>query len=401
MFRDGVKASGTITTWSRDGIDGSLGPRAWTDLDPRDIERIGRRLIDRDDPSHWLILGRALLFSPGAEDRATVAFDRARRLDPDVNEEIKAIRAARDARDAERAAHERAIEAEALRTDTPEANDWSDAPWPAMTPEQHRAARLTTRAAADEALASLGRSWSPIEFGDFLVYTDGDRASLVPLTRTLSRARETILHMLGTTPTSSAFWGHCVVMIIEDRATFELVEAELFRQLLPGNRHAICHFIGPQTYIIAHHDGDRQMLAWRLVRELTRACMHRHRTPRRPPAWLNEGLALHIAGSLVTPPVHKVNHRQVARDFITAGGDVRELFTLDYDHEAWPGPKGVAPAVGALVCERLIAERPNEFARWIIAMKHGETWETALVSTLGTTPAKLAAYVTAWYRVNE
>ncbi|MCA9296090.1 MAG: hypothetical protein KC983_06220, partial [Phycisphaerales bacterium] len=307
------------------------------------------------------------------------------------------------------------LEAEALRTTSPEAEAWTAAVWPKLTAEQERAAILTVRAESAARLEQFGLSWQPIDAGSFIIYTDMPREIAVRWTRSLERGLSTLYRALGIPSLTNLFWGKCIVYVFKDRDAFELVEAEAFQQLLPGSRHAICHFIGPQTYIVAHHDGDPQMFEWRLMRELTHAVMHRHHSPRRPPGWLNEGFALHIADALVTPAAHKVLHRELALTFIREGGDVNDVFELEYAHPKWPGPTtenvrsfaegadvaGLGPAVGALVCERLIGDAPDRFAAWIGAIKRGGSWDEAMSSTLGTSREKLAAYITAWYRVND
>ena len=188
---DGMKVDGTLTEWDSTGIDGTFGPRQWTELDARDVWTLYRKLMDLDAAVDWVALGRVLLLcsldQPAAAKNAERAFARARRLDPEVEdsiavarEEVAMIGAARDA-----AAEE--AEAEKLETGTPEARDWRSEPWPVLTQAEQNAAVLTMRADAAALLKRIDFDLAPVETEYFLFYSDLPRRESATWARDLDR----------------------------------------------------------------------------------------------------------------------------------------------------------------------------------------------------------------------
>ncbi|MEM7227764.1 MAG: hypothetical protein AAF432_03015 [Planctomycetota bacterium] len=401
-LRDEVVVRGDLTAWDEEGIDGTFGPRSWWELKTDDLWRIGIRVIDQDQPDHWLVLGRACLRTDDGEARAESAFRRALRLDPEITDRIDAIRAEIAEEEQTERDQQRRIDGAKLETASPESRDWPTAPWPALTVDERRTAALTVKAESEALLERFGHHWTPIQSGSFLIYTDVPRDVAAPWVRTIERALVRAHVTLGIPHSVDLFWGPCVIFVFTSRDDFEIVEADAFNQLLPGGQFAICHPVGPKVTVVAHHDGDAAMTQWRIAREICHAVMHRHHAPRRPPGWLNEGIALHVADQAIELPPHLNRHRDVALAYIREGGSVNDLFHLDYEHPRWPGPANVGPAVGALVVERIAAENPRGLASLIGRIKRRqEPWSELVPSSLGTTREQIATYIEAYYRVND
>ena len=83
QLADGVRVSGSLTSWDAEGFDGSFGRRLWVELTPDDVWRLHVAIMDPADTEHWINLGRVLLIMDGGQQAAERAFRRAMRIDPE------------------------------------------------------------------------------------------------------------------------------------------------------------------------------------------------------------------------------------------------------------------------------------------------------------------------------
>ena len=402
---DGVRVTGQLTQWDRDGIDGSFGPRMWTELQYEDLWRLARRLIDRDSPAHWIDLGRALLLTaidqPNAERRAEQAFRLALSLDPDAEAAILAVR------DEAAAARERrrqiaaAARAHLLVTRAPESVDWPPDPWPPLDPQQRRDALQTVRADAANALQRAGLLLQPVETDFFLCYSDAPRDDLAKWALQLDRLYALLANRFNIPPADNIFWGKTVVFVFTQRDRFVLVEAEAFNQLVPRFVTGLCHPVGPKVFINLHrhHDDDRFNDA--LTRAAVHAFLHRYRSPRRLPPWANEGIAAYYASVMHLNSFIDSARRDQALRYIRNAGDINAVLAYKYPDDAFPPPDAPARAVGSLLVELMIREQPDRFLAFVNAVKEGKNWPQALKDDFAASPSQLIRTFTHYHRVND
>ncbi|MHC4769400.1 MAG: hypothetical protein ACYTEI_11900, partial [Planctomycetota bacterium] len=143
---------------------------------------------------------------------------------------------------------------------------------------------------------------------------------------------------------------------------------------------------------------DGAVPARSIAHELVHGYMHRYRTPRRLPLWANEGLADFVAAQVTDSPVMD-ERRERALGFIRRGDDVAAL--LDRSYDDGPDPDAITAAVGTLLVELMIDQRPQAFGPWVDAVKYGKDWEQALAEDYGVPRAQLVETFVQFYRVND
>lgn len=396
---DGVQISGSLMSWDDNGFDGSFGPRFWEELQPRDAWRLYLSVMDQNDANQWVNLGRVLLLAPQGESWARRAFQRALDLDAAVEGAIDAARLT--AAEAQRLREQlrQTAEAQRLATSSPESGAWPPDHWPRLDPAEQQTALLTLKAEAREILQRAGRQCEPIETSHLLLYSDAAPIEAARWSMRLEAVYARMAAILGLDADDNVFWGKAVILMFESQDVFRLVEAESFGQLVSRKVLSICHPVGPKVFIVARQGAGADELAAALVCNMVHGFLHRHGTPHRPPAWANEGIAEAVATE-ITGSGSVAGLRNLGLRFIRSGGDVAGILDLTYD-EGWPGPANAGPAVGALLVELMINQRPDAFAAWIDAVKNGKDWQQALAEDFGVPRDQLLDTFVRYYRVND
>lgn len=404
-LRDGVQIRGELTAWSNEGFDGTFGRRRWKELRESDAWRLYRSLIDENDATNWVTLGRTMLElsldQPRAASRADVAFRTAMRLDPDQTGAISAAREAVEHLRRQRRAAEAAAAEARLRTEHPEAQEWSARPWPPLDDTERADAIRAMGTLAGTILNRAGLALEARETRFFLLYSDLDADETARWARELDVLYTRLAEQFELDTTENLFWGKAVVFIFADRDRFQLIEADSFGQLVNARTIALCHPIEEQVFINAYRAPDTDAFATALMRETVHGFMHRLRTPRRLPAWANEGLGGHFAAVLLGGSAVERERRERALEFIRGGGNVNAVLDLSFQDGSWPGRNAVGDAVGCLLVELMIRDRPEGFRRWVLAVKADKPWEQALIEDFGASRAALLDVFTQYYRVND
>jgi hypothetical protein len=129
--------------------------------------------------------------------------------------------------------------------------------------------------------------------------------------------------------------------------------------------------------------------------------MHRLVTPKRLPAWANEGYADFLASVIFRRTREDAERRALGLKYIREGGNVNALLDMTYDDDAWPGPGGVLYPIGALMIELMQRDKPKQFNAWVRAVKAGKDWEQALTEDFGVPRAQLVTTFVQYYMVND
>jgi hypothetical protein len=259
-LRDGITISGVMTAWDESGIDGTFGRRLWRDIRPRDIVRLHRHFIDRDDADDWIALGRRLLLvgldDPKSTTFAEQMFATALAKDTTCADRIDAARTLVEDERARRAAIAAKAEAERLRTMTPEAHPWPADPWPKLNPSERDSADKIMRADAAAMLKKAGMTLAPVESRYFLLYTDLSRREAATWIKELDLMYGRLAAQFLVEPGENVFWGKAVVFVFTERDRFQLVEAESFQHLPPEWESGVCHPVGPKVFLCLHRTPD-------------------------------------------------------------------------------------------------------------------------------------------------
>jgi hypothetical protein len=398
---DGVQVSGEWTLWDRAGIDGTFGRREWEELATDDIWRLYRRVMDPDVADQWIDLGRLLLIIPDGAARAERAFGRALRLSPENQEAIDAARAEAARVIEERKQRREEAAAHRLRTRTPESGVFGAAPWPTLSEREHEQALDAVKIEAAEILRSAGLSLIQLETPDFVVYSDLERLDAARWAVALDGIARRLKVMFGLGEIERVFWGKAVVFLFREQDRFALMEADAFGQLVPRKAMAICHPRGERVFISAYRVDDDEALLGALVHHTVHGFMHRYRSAMRLPPWANEGVAEYVAALTLPEASRTLERRRDALAFIRGGGDLAGLLAARYEDESWPERDEQAEAVGALLVELMITEKPRRFVAWVDAVKADTDWREALAGDFGTLPRQFLETALQYYRVND
>jgi hypothetical protein len=402
-LRDGVQITGTLTWWDGDELDGTFGRRRWTELRADDAWRIFRRVIDEEYAADWIALGRMALLHDGLERRAESAFAAAIALNEEsaadiarIRDEVAALREAHRADAAAAAEFSRA-------THSPEAADWPEDPWPQMADQEREAARLALFTDAESILDTAGVDIeSPVESEFFILYTDlarDEAANWAVLV--LDRWYREAGKALGLKEKENIFWGKAIVFIFAKQDDFRLVEAGTFNQLVALDQVSITHYQGPKVYINAWRSKDTVAFEAGLVRAMVRGMLHRFHSPRRLPAWANEGLPEYFAQQRVDESTYAEGNRPQALKLIRQGYPVARVLEMAYLDGTWPGAEREGEALGALIVEFLLKRDGPAFIEWLKAVKAGFDWKDALEQHFRTPVAAILEEFMRFFRAND
>jgi hypothetical protein len=416
---DGVKITGAATAWDAQGIDGGFGRRPWPALHPDDRWRVFRRVMDPRDAEHWLTLGGLMLEPPDATDapasrrRAEEAFREALKLDASLQPRIEQVRrdaAARRQPSSPDGSPDASPSPEPpLRSSSPEAGPWTAEAWPVLTPAEQDRATATLRAQTERMLldthAAGGAAIEAVETARFSLSGDLPRTQLAEWSwqlEELHQAMTAVLDRTNAMPGAAARTaGKIVVVALSDRARLDRLQRQQFRHVLAGGQRGIAQFRGIDAIVMVHVDGQLEAATDALLRYVSLALLHRHRSPARLPAWANEGLAAHLAGELLPGTRITRERLHAGRAFLREDGRIGPLMNISYDDAAWTAAEPTVTATGMLIVQLMLRERPDRFAAWIQAVKSGTAWEEALQKGFGSSREQLIRAATSYYQVND
>jgi len=400
-LKDGVRLTGTLTSWDDDGIDGSFGRRAWTELRTEDAWNLAIALMDRQRALDWVNLGRVMLVMPEGTERAESALRKAIALDPASSDAVAAARAWAQV-ELDRLEEARAqAEAAQLRTASPEAGPWAVEAWPALSAEERIAATQQIKLQSEDMLTRAGLSLTPVESDWFVLYSDAPRAEAAMWVIRLERAYRRLARLFEMHTSQNVFHGKAAIFVFKDHDRFRLVEAESFKQLVPHSAVGLAHYDGPTVFMCFHRHEDDDILLWNMIIELSHAFMHRFISPIRLPAWANEGVGEFVAAEELRETLLAGDRRELALSFIRSGGSVAELLDRTYEQFDWTDRWARMRQVSGLLVELMIKDRPAAFVQWVLAVKRGKPWRDALLENFGVEPMKLIETSTQHYMVND
>jgi hypothetical protein len=420
QLTDGVRLSGELTSWDRDGFDGTFGRRLWTELETDDLWKLYQRVMDPGSGDQWIDLGRVMLQivhrDRRADELAERAFARAIRIDESLQARLDEVRQEVQRLDRQRRENEKKAEQAKLKTISPEGDPWRADPWPVLSDAEHNVAVLAMRSDAQQRMQQLALGFVPVESEHFLIYSDLPRTESAELAIRLEKAceavravmRPTELHQPpaggGAAAAPQWFWGKAVVFVFQKQDQFRLMEVESFNQLVSQSTIAMCHPVGPKVFLTAHAQGkgdDEELFNWTLMNCTHQGILHGYRTPRRLPGWANDGLAEYLTALVLRDSNLAPIRRRQALDFIRTGGSVNALMDCSYAEQTWPGPNQIGFPVGGLMIELLMKERHLRLIEWVTAVKQGDDWQESLRKTVGINRQSLVETFTQYYKVND
>ena len=395
----GAAFVGKVSAWSKDGITGSFGNHAWTDLVTADMRRVYMQLMDRKNAEQWTSLGELLASARDGAQFADDAFAQAKRLGAtpaaieDARTRGKAAGIARKER--ERMDGERRLQDDVLPDDA------IAKPWPVLTDAEQNSAIDTMRQQAIAAMTVAGVKYESVETDNFLVFGDISRSELLRWSRELDGVYARVSGILVVPKGVKLFWGKAVVLAFDKQDTFRLAEAAIFNHKAPAMLRGVCHMKGPQLFISIYRGNNELEFASTLVHETTHGIVYRYATPIQMPDWANEGFAECVARECVKNSNVDASRRPQGLAFFRQGGDATKIMALSGKDGTWPGDNAIGYSVGYIMVDLMIADRQQKFGSWVKAIKGGKPWQKALAEDFGVAAPALAASAAQWYRTND
>jgi hypothetical protein len=256
--------------------------------------------------------------------------------------------------------------------------------WPALTGRQQEAAVAEMKQYLEKVRAAFAADNLRLyETQYFLFLSDLPPQQVAVITPSLDTMYHELCKAFGIASGTNIWRGKAAVVAFVEPQAFQQFERQFFH-----NDHetapAVAHQGGAGTVIIACHRGDDPVFfATTLVHETAHGFLHRYKSPRVIPSWLNEGAAEWIAAAVVTAgtSVPQRQQRAIAQvhETGTLGGD---FFTVENIHDWQYG-------IASSLTDFLLRTDPKRYRRLIEGIKDGLSWQDSLQRSYGLTPEQL------------
>jgi len=221
-----------------------------------------------------------------------------------------------------------------------------------------------------------------LETPHFLIWTDWAKADHGELQKLCEQMYGEVSRRFGLDAQADVFAGKCPVFCLRSRGRFEKAARVLDGyQATDALGYTSASPNGHVHVVVCRQGGwpaGRRAFAGTLVHEATHAFLHRYRSQRHIPAWLNEGLANYIAEAVLQDRCSNGEAADAVARAIAAGGQsLGEIFsdTGPLDARHYP----VAHSLVSFLIERDAAA----FARLIDDLKDGVATTDALQKHFG------------------
>lgn len=394
---------------NRLGIHGNEGLVPWEIIRAREASRLWLKVMDRERGEDWLDAAWVLLIHPAPnheDDRMAKRFmlEASRRL-PDGPAQIEALMVAAVAHIEDRNAKAELQQAESLRRLGPEAQPWPVERW-ALEDFQSEARRSRDlRTWLMERLSDLGPGGPEDNSSNdrikkcrhALLSSDEPRRDLMDIGLQIDALVAELNQVFSQPRGLQVFGPRAAILVCSQSKNHERIVVDVFdRPLEP----ALFKPLGlDHSGVVLCVDGsDIKSVMPALRHTLVHAWMHRHRSPRRPPPWFNEGLAHAMAWWRASPSDQPWRSAAVAH--LRTPDAAETLLKRPYASGHW-SIDGVDTAAAGLLVRRLMEERREEIMNWIERIKRGEDAEEAFVESMGASPQEVMARYVRYWTLND
>lgn len=392
----------------RSGIHGSQGLVSWEAIRAREARQLWLKVMDRKQGEDWLDAAWVLLVHPAAEKedlRMAREFlaEASRRL-PDGEARVEALRSDSQAYISDRNSRLAREEAQRIHLLGPEARSWSAEPWPAGEVEVARRSR-DLHAWLNQRLQDIDSGVESTEVSDrrirksrhALIASDEPRQDLMAIGLQVDALVNDLNQLLGNAPDNRIFAPRAAILVCSQSANHEQFVRDVLQRPLEV---VMFEPIGSADSDVAIFvDGSDVSSAMSALRhQLVHAWMHRHYSPRRPPAWFNEGLAHAMAWWRTSPPEQP--WRSTAISYLRKPGSAEALLSRPYGAGNW-AMNGTDTAAAGLLVRRMLEENPRQVAAWIDRVKRGEDIDEAFEDSIGATPSRAVARQVRYWMLND
>ena len=393
----------------RSGIHGDEGLVPWETIRAREASQLWLQVMDRARGEDWMDGAWILLVHPASnrqDQRMANRFlmEASRRL-TDGPAQVESLKVAAAAYVAQRSAKEDRQRAERLRSMGPEARAWPAVPWPLEDAQGETRRTRDLRAWLIDRMSEMGHGSGKDTGADerirrsrhAMVASDEPRRDLMNIGLQLDALVADLNELFNRPRESQLFRPRAAVLVCSQPGNHGRIAVDVFdRPLEP----ALFQPIGPGgSDVILCLDGSDINSTMPVLRHaFVHAWMHRHRSPRRPPAWFNEGLAHAVAWWREPPSAQPWRTEAVAR--LRTPGAAEALLEQPYEPGTW-AMDGPDTAAAGLLVRRLLEERREQIVDWIERVKRGEEAEEAFAAALGAPMRDVIARQVRYWTLND
>lgn len=395
--REGERVGAEILAFGESGLIVSHGEDRrefdWSDFEPREIDRIYRKLLRyTDKPAATLVeLAVVLRDVEGEESRlARSALKQAVRVDDEIRDEALAV-----------------LRGERTRWRPPEA-DAADSDNAQATPEhgQDHGPRIAAhgnpkfwgnlsedvvarsiesrKQFAELTQEKLSHRLALHETRYFLFYSDLPHREARQWAGLLDKMYERLAELFALPEGHNLFRGKAVIFVFQREADYHRFQQQMHGTASKGSL-GMCHGFGNgHVHIAFYRPDDNWKFAHVLVHESVHGFLHRYQSPVHIPSWVNEGLAEYIACQLVPQAGVREPRLNHARASLLQKKSFAGMFDAP-SIEAWQ--YGVALDL----TEFMIANSKKRYADFVEGIKEGLTWRESLEQRYGVPLERLVA----------
>ena len=258
-------------------------------------------------------------------------------------------------------------------------------PWPELTDEEQEAAVAKQKAFLDSIPGKVGLPAFPyVETQRFFFGTDLPGPRVAPVLPALDAMYKGLCDAFGLDKNKNIWRGKAMVVAFARRETFQKFELTFFHQV-PDNAQGLAHLSSTGEVRISCYYGDvPSFFPVVIVHETTHGFMHRYRSMKHVPSWIDEGAADWIAGVAVR------NDGAVRRRQSNAIAQIRATRSLGGDFFFADHIRDVQYGIASSMTDFLLRMNPKAYRKLINGVKDGLDWQTSLKESYGMTPQELA-----------
>jgi hypothetical protein len=377
------------------------------ELTPDVVMNLNERLLRKGSGDDWMALGKKLLTMPGGRAPAERAFQKALKADPNLKDQIQALRKEASlnpppaAKPAPLNGASTAISpTQPAGTDTSagssrEPKDPSKpivgpqsvgavdpSAWGKQTPEQMASAVAKLKEFAADTEKKLNVKLQLYETQYFLFYTDLPQSDAMKWQQLLDKMYTRMADLFAVPKGENLWRGKGLVFVFSREDDYFKFEVKMHATVAAGTA-GMCHTFGNGDVHIAFYRQPNDMdFAHVLVHESTHGFLHRYRSPVHIPSWANEGLAEVIASELVPQKGIAMSATAEARNDLQTRKNLGKMFEAEHI-VAWQYP------VSRTLCEFMIRQSKPGYVDFINGIKDGLSWDEALKQKYGVTVDQL------------
>lgn len=259
--------------------------------------------------------------------------------------------------------------------------------WPELTDEQQKEAL----AKGKEYVATIAEKFAPLnmrlyETRYYLFLSDLPPQVASIYTTCLDQMHERLCKAFAIKNKDGVWLGGKVpVIAFINGEHFAQFEQQFFNHRVNHlAAQGLAHQSSNGVVVISCHCGkDPYYFAGVIVHEATHGFVHRYKSPKLVPNWLNEGIAEWVSLTVVQ------NNKGVKRKVKAAIKQMRQTGTLGGNFFTAPNIAANQYGMATAMVDFMLRSNPKAFRALIDGIKSGEKWRDALKKTYGVTPAEL------------